>query len=97
MSSGISNVATIPAFGLFTLWSAVNGVARLALSPGFSGQPKIEPGGDEEKKHSKNNMAKLKGKSAQRDLQGWPTEIALRPIITKQRDEDTESDSPKGA
>jgi hypothetical protein len=66
------------------------------LSPGFSGQPKIEPGGDEEKKHSKNNVAKLKDKSAYRDLQGWPTEIGLRPIIAKQSNEDPESDRPKG-
>jgi hypothetical protein len=66
------------------------------LSPGFSGQPKIEPGGDEEKKHSKNNVAKLKDKSAYWDLQGWPTEIGLRPIIAKQSNEDPESDRPKG-
>src|SRR5689334_24810072 len=45
-------------------WSAVNGDARSALSPGFSGQPKIEPGRDEEKKHRKNNVSKLKDKSA---------------------------------
>jgi hypothetical protein len=42
----------------------VNRDASLALSPGFSGEPKIEPGGDEEKKHRKNNVSKLKDKSA---------------------------------
>jgi hypothetical protein len=74
----------------------VNGDVGLALSPGFSSQPKIKPGGDEKKKHSKNNVPKLKGKSAYRDLQGRPTEIGLCPIITKQSNEDPESDSPKG-
>jgi hypothetical protein len=43
---------------------AVNSDARLTLPPGFSGQRKIEPDRDEEKKHTKNNMSKLKDKSA---------------------------------
>jgi hypothetical protein len=42
----------------------VNSDAGLALSPGFSRQPKIEPGRDEEKKHTKDNVTKLKDKSA---------------------------------
>ena len=76
---------------------AVNSDMGLALSPGFSRQPKIEPGRNEEKKHTKNDVAKLEDKSAYRDLQGWPTEIGLRPIVTKQSNEDPESDGPKGA
>ena len=76
---------------------AVNSDTASALSSGFSRQPKIKPGRDEEKKHTKNNVSKLDNKSAQRDLQRWPTEIGLRPIITKQSDEDPESDGPKGA
>jgi hypothetical protein len=43
---------------------AVNSDVCLALPAGFSDQPKIEPGGDEEKKHAKNNVPKLKDKSA---------------------------------
>jgi hypothetical protein len=67
------------------------------LPSGFSCEPGIEPGRDEEKKHTKNNVAKLKDKSAYRELQGWPTEIGLRPIITKKSNEDPESDGSKGA
>jgi hypothetical protein len=44
--------------------NAVNSEASLALSPGFSRQSEVEPGRDEEKKHTENNVPKLEGKSA---------------------------------
>ena len=76
---------------------AVNIDAGLALSPGLSGQRDVEPGRGEKKKDTHNNMPKLEHKSAQRDSERRPVEIALRQIITKQSNEDPESDSPKRA
>ena len=40
----------------------------LVLAPGFLGQYKIEPDPYEQTKQSKNQVAKLKGKSAQSEL-----------------------------
>jgi hypothetical protein len=61
----------------------VNGDARSALSPGFSGQPKIEPGGDEEKKHTKNNVAKLKDESAPAGFAGAANQNRSPPNSSK--------------
>jgi hypothetical protein len=42
-------------------------------------------------------VSKLEDKSAQRDAERGPIEIGLCQIITKQSNEDPESDIPKGA
>jgi hypothetical protein len=42
-------------------------------------------------------VSKLDDKSAQRDSERGPIEIALRQIITKQSNDYPESDIPKGA
>jgi hypothetical protein len=65
VSSEISSIA--PQLYLFraaNAMKAVNSDTGLALSPGFSRQPKIEPGRDEEKKHAKNDVSKLDNESA---------------------------------
>src|SRR5689334_5517630 len=77
--------------------NAVNSDVRLALSPGCSGQRDIEPGRDEKKNNTHNNVSKLEDKSAQRDSERGPIEIALRQIITKQSNEDPECEIPNGA
>jgi hypothetical protein len=79
MSSRIANVVenNYTPFRAADAIEAVNSDACLALSPGFSGQHKIEPDRYEKTNHSKNNVSKLKDESAQRDSERRPVEIGL--------------------